>query len=164
MSQTTVTMRQVVDWGAALWSGFLAGFIFLMLNLFLTTYVAGGNAWVVIRLLASIFLGETILAPPATYNLTALLLALVTHFALSVSFALLLAFLVHRWGLLVGIVGGGLFGLALYFINFYTLTFFFPWFFVMRGWAVIASHIIFGAIAGGIYESLEVEEFVPVHN
>jgi hypothetical protein len=24
------------------------------------------------------------------------------------------------------------------------------------------SHIIFGALAGGIYEGLEVEEFVPV--
>jgi hypothetical protein len=59
-------------------------------------------------------------------------------------------------------VGGAILGLLLYAINFYTLTFFFPWFFAMRSWPVIVSHIIFGATAGGVYELLEVEEFVPV--
>lgn len=161
MSQATSGMRQVVDWGAAIWAGIVAGIIFLIFNLFVTPSVTGGNAWVVIRLLASIFLGESILAPPATFNLTALTVALTTHFVLSISFTLTLAFLIHRWGLVVGIIGGALFGLALYSINFYTLTYFFPWFYAMRSWAVIVSHVVFGAVAGGVYESLEVEEFIP---
>ena len=161
MTQTSAGMRQVVDWRAALWAGLIAGIIFLIFNLFITPALAGGNAWVVIRLLASVFLGESILAPPATFDLNALIVALVTHFALSIGFALTLAFLIHRWGLAVGIIGGALFGLALYSINFYTLTYFFPWFYAMRSWAVVVSHIVFGAAAGGIYEALEVEAYVP---
>ena len=40
------------------------------------------------------------------------------------------------------------------------LTLLFPWFFAMRSWTLVFTHVIFGALAGGVYESLEVEEFV----
>jgi hypothetical protein len=152
MSVTAPTeMRQIVDWRAAVWAGGVAGLVFLVFNLFITPFLAGGNAWVVLRLLASIVLGQGVLAPPATFDLTVLIVALLTHFILSLGFALLLAYILHRWGLIVGIVGGAILGLLLYAINFYTLTFFFPWFFAMRSWPVIVSHIIFGANAGGVY-------------
>ena len=155
-------MRQLVDWSAAVWAGLIAGTFFLLLLLVATPIVAGGNAWVVLRLLASVVLGSGILAPPATFSLSALLAGIITHYILSLGYALLLAYIIHRWGLIVGLVGGAMFGLALYALNFYTLTFFFPWFFAMRSWPVVLSHIIFGAVAGGVYESLEIEEFVPV--
>ncbi len=32
----------------------------------------------------------------------------------------------------------------------------------MKSWIMVISHVVFGALAGGIYEALEVEEFVPV--
>ncbi|MDX1523060.1 MAG: hypothetical protein R3264_15650 [Anaerolineae bacterium] len=162
MTTPPTGMRQVVDWSAAIWAGLVAGLVFLLFNLFLTPVFASGNAWVIIRLLASIVLGEGILAPPATFNLAALIVALLTNFVLSIAFSLLLAIIIHRWGLIVGIVGGALFGAALYAINFYSLTLLFPWFFAMRSWPIVISHIIFGAVAGGVYELLEVEEFVPV--
>lgn len=162
MTTTAPRMRQLVDWSAAVWAGLIAGLVFLLLNLFLVPLFVGGNAWVVLRLLASIVLGEGALAPPATFDLSVLIVALITHFVLSILFALLLAYIIHRWGLIVGIVGGALFGLALYATNFYTLTLFFPWFFAMRSWPIVIAHIIFGAVAGGVYEALEVEEFVPV--
>jgi hypothetical protein len=155
-------MRQVVDWSAAMWAGLVAGTVFLLLLLFVNPIFSGGNSWVVIRLLASLVLGAQILAPPATFNLGALLVGLITHYILSLGFVLLLAYIIHRWGLIVGLVGGALFGLALYATNFYTLTLFFPWFYAMRSWPVVISHIIFGAVAGAVYESLEVETFVPV--
>ena len=41
-----------------------------------------------------------------------------------------------------------LLGLAFYSINFYTLTFFYPWFFAMRNPVFLATHALFGAIAG----------------
>lgn len=44
------------------------------------------------------------------------------HLVLSLVYALLLAFIIHRWGLVVGIVGGALFGVAIYIINYYTFT------------------------------------------
>ena len=84
----------------------------------------------------------------------------------SLALAMLLTFLItsitYRWGLIVGFLGGGLLGLAIYVINFYSISYFFPWFYPMRSWMMLVSHIIFGALAGGIYEMLEVEEFVPV--
>lgn len=161
MTTASPRMRQLVDWQAALWAGLIAGAIFLLVNLFVTPLVIGGNAWVMVRLFASIILGEGILAPPATFDLMALLVALITHFALAVAYSLLIAYIIHRGGLIAGILGGALLGLALYSINFYTLTFFFPWFFAMRSGVFVAAHLLFGALAGGIYEALEVETFVP---
>ena len=118
----------------------------------------------VTRLVASVLLGKGVLPPPATVTAGTLLAALLVHGLLSVGFACLIAYVFHRWGLLVGILGGALFGLALYFVNFYTVSFFFPWFFPMRSWIMAASHVIFGALAGGIYEALEIEYFVPVED
>ena len=57
---------------------------------------------------------------------------------------------------------GAVFGLALYYINVYTLTLLFPWFFMMQAGIFAVTHVIFGAVAGATYELLEVEEFVPV--
>lgn len=162
MADTSVHKRQLVDWSAAFWAGIISGFIFLAVTVFAVPYFTGGNAWVMIRLFASVVLGEGILAPPAAYNFSALAAALLVNSVLSLAFTLLLAYIIHRGGLITGILGGSVFGLAVYCINFYTLTFFFPWFFAMRGWPMAASHILLGALAGGIYEGLEVEEFVTV--
>ncbi len=159
MQATSPRMRQLVDWSAALWSGLISGTIFLLLNLFLSPV---GNVWVMLRLFASIILGDGILAPPPTFDFVALLAALVVHFVLSILYALLVAYVVHRGGLISGIIGGALLGLALYSINFYTLTFFYPWFFAMRSTVFIVTHALFGALAGGIYEALEVEVYEPV--
>ncbi len=163
MSQTAgVKMRQVVDWSAALWAGLVAGTIFLLLNLFFVPALVGGNGWITLRYTASLVMGSGVLPPPATFDAGVLVVAVLTHYILSIALSLLLAFIIHRWGLIVGFVGGALFGLALYFIHFYTVTLLFPWFFAVRSLPLLLSYAIFGAVAGGIYETLEVEEFVPV--
>ena len=159
---SSVRMRQVVDWSASIWAGLLAGSVFLLLNVLVTPLAMGGNGWVMVRLIASIPLGQAVLAPPASFDLYALIAAFVTHYVLSIVFSMLLAYIIHRGGMLTGILGGAAFGLCLYYINFYTLTWLFPWFFAMRGWPFLLTHILFGAVAGGIYEGLEVEEFIPV--
>lgn len=161
MSQATARMRQVVDWSAAMWAGVISGIIFLMVNLLLTAYTLG-SPWIVVRVLASVVMGNRVLPPPASFDITIFVVALIVHLVLSVLFACLLAIVIHRWGLIVGIVGGALFGLALYGINFYSFSYFFPWFFPFKSWMMVVSHVVFGAAAGGIYEALEVEEFVPV--
>lgn len=152
--------RQLVDWGAAIWAGVWAGAVFLAANLVLVPLFVGGNAWIVLRLFGSILLGSEVLAPPATFHFAAVLSALITHFAISIALSLLIAFIIHRGGLVTGILGGAVLGLAIYFINFYTLTYFFPWFFAMRSDVFVGTHVLFGALAGGIYEVLEVEVFV----
>lgn len=161
MTKVTPQLRQLVDWSAAVWAGLIAGLVFLVLNVFVVPLLVGGNGWISLRYTASLVMGPGVLPPPASFDLLVLLVALLVHFILSVLWSILLAYVIHRWGLLVGLIGGALFGLALYGINFYALTLIYPWFFAIRSWPLIASHIIFGALAGGIYESLEVEEFVP---
>lgn len=148
-----------MDWSAAVWAGLIAGAVFLLFLAFVAPLFSPMNGWVYLRLIASIPLGETVLAPPATYDLQVLLAAIVTQLLLSVSFAMVNAFVLHRWGMIVGILGGGALGVALYVINFWTVSYFFPWFFPMRGFEVFLGHVVFGALAGGIYEALEVEEF-----
>ena len=154
-------MNQVMDWKAAIVSGLAAGTLFYLLNIFIVPLILGGNMWVIIRLFASIIYGETILAPPSTFDFSALIISIIVNTILSLSFTFLIAFILHKWGLLIGIVGGAIFGLAIYLINFYTLSFFFPWFFALSSWPFVFTHILFGSVAGGIYEILEVEKYEP---
>ena len=158
---TSPQMRQIVDWGASLWAGLVAGVVLLILHLFVIPALIGGNAWVIIRFTASVVMGSQVLPPPADPSISVLLVALFVHFVISILASLILAFLIHRWGLLVGIISGALFGLALYAINFYSFSYFFPWFFAIGNWTFVLTHVIFGAVSGGVYEALEVEEFVP---
>ncbi|MDQ3007384.1 MAG: hypothetical protein M3R47_18615, partial [Chloroflexota bacterium] len=54
----------------------------------------------------------------------------------------------------VAILIGAVFGLILYFINFYGLTAIFPWFAMARNWISIFAHIMFGLIAAAAYKQL----------
>ncbi len=151
--------HQVLDIQAALIAALVSGIVFFFLNLLLSK-IAVGNSWVYIRVIASIVMGEGVLPPPATFEISILLISLVIHLVISIIFALLIDLAIYRWGLIIGFIGGGLLGLALYVINFYSLSYFFPWFYSYRSWVMVVSHIVFGALAGGLYELLEVEEFV----
>ena len=162
MEKKISKMRQVMDWSAAFWAGIIASIVFFLLNILAVPSLLETNMWVIIRLFASVFLGKDILAPPATFNSTALLVSIVVTLVLSIGFTFLIAFVLHQWGMLVGIVGGAVFGLGIYLINFYSLSYFFPWFFALSSWPFVLTHIIFGAVAGGVYEALEVEKFEPV--
>ena len=127
----------------------------------LTQFILG-SPWIFVRMVASIVLGEGALLPPAENQATVFLVGLILHLILSVAFAAVLTIIIHRWGLMVGILGGASFGLALYSINFSLFTFFFPWFYPMQSWMFAVSHVFFGALVGGLYELIEVEVFVPV--
>ncbi len=151
-------MRQLVDWEAAAWAGLAASILsFLFAMLFF-------DAADLLNVLAAPILGDRM---TTGFSVEALFAGLALHVLLSILFAFLLAFILHRWGLIVGIIGGGLMGLALYGFNFYAMPSVLPmlgesadlWIFQdsMMG----AAHIFFGAVTGGIYEWMEVEEYVP---
>ncbi len=156
-----VRMRQVVDWRAALWAGLIAGTVFLALALFVVPRFDGGDGWAVIRIFASIVLGERAMAP-GEVTTSMLVVAVATHYVLSTGFALLIAFVLHRWGLIVGVLGGAAFGLALHWSNVHGMTRFFPYFGALNSTAFLAAHVLFGAAAGAVYELLEVERFERV--
>lgn len=155
-------MRQLVDWGAAIKAGVISGVIFFILNILLVSFALGSNGNFVIRYLASVLLGKDILPPPDTFSFSATIAALFATLVMSVVFSCVIAYVIHRGGIITGVIGGAILGLALYMINFYTLTLIFPWFYVLTGWTMAFNHMIFGALAGGIYEGLEEEIYVPV--
>jgi hypothetical protein len=161
MPPTTVRFRQALDWTAAVWAGIISGLVFLIVAMVLTS-VYLGSAWVIPRMTASVILGHKVLPPPASFQAGIIASGVIVHLCLSVLFAYIIAFTLHRWGIVVGIIGGALFGLAFFCINFYTLSYFFPWFYPLRSWLLAVSHVAYGAIAGGTYEALEVEKLVPI--
>jgi hypothetical protein len=162
INKQAVTTEQIVDWRAAVLAGVIAGAIFLVLEMVLPTLLIGSSPWVALRYTASMMLGDGVLPPPAGFDATVVLVGLLIHFVLSILYACVLAFIIHRGGLLTGIIGGALFGLAIFAINYYTFTLFFPWFFSLRSWIAVLAHVLFGAVAGGLYESLEREQYVVV--
>ena len=153
-------LEQIVDWRAAAIAGVVAGLIFFVLQMIGRAMLTGGSLWLAPRYIAAIALGEGVLPPPGTFDLGIFIVGLIVNLALSLIFALILAAIIHEWQFWFGVIVGALFGLALYLINYYTFSRFFPWFFPIRSWVDVLTHIIFGALAGGIYEALEIERFV----
>lgn len=160
MTSLRTHIRHLMDWKAAVIAGLIAGALFLLVLLVAYPLATGGTPWTVFRFIGAIVLGETVLPPPTTFDAGVVVTAVLLHFILSVIYTLVLAFIVHRWGIVISVIGGVLFGLALYLINFFTFTMFFPWFYPARAWPFSVVHILFGAVAGGIYELLEKDVFV----
>ena len=151
--------RQIVDWHAVVGAGLISGISFLMIDALLK-FIVADNPWLFLSMVAAFVVGPGIILEEPAFSTYVVAMAL--HLPLSFLFTALVATVIHRWGLVVGILGGGLLGLSLYFINFYAVTLFFPWFAAQRGWLLVIAHVLFGGLAGGLYEALEVEIFVPV--
>lgn len=150
-------MSRTLDLRAAIWAGVVAGIVFMMLEMALVALIQGMSPWAPPRMIAAIGMGEGVLPPPATFDGAVFTVAMVIHFALSILLAILLGFGISRLGLgmSLSIVGGAIFGLVVYYVNFYGFTAVFPWFAMARGAIGIFAHVVFGAVAGGVYRSLE---------
>ncbi len=143
-----------MDKRAATIAGLLAAVISLLLGMAVLQYLHE-NALGLPRLLATIVLGRAALDTAMTSTALAVSVGIAVHIVLGLVFAFIISFTLHRWGFWVGLIGGGLFGLALYAINTYTMSRFFPEFYFYRSWFMVGLHVVFGALCGGIYESLE---------
>lgn len=158
--ENTKPVRQLVDRSAAFWAGIVSGLLFLLMYLFLMPLAVGGDASILLQYLASIVLGPETVLTAATPVVVAT--ALVVHFVLAMIWAVIITIVIHRWGMIIGILLGGLLGLAIYGINFFSFIFLFPWFWPLNTVLLALIHVAFGAVAGGVYEYLEVEYFEPV--
>jgi hypothetical protein len=102
------------------------------------------------RLTAALVMGPAVLPPPSTAQWDILLVATLVHFALSVVYALIPAYLSRRLRIGPALLVGALYGLAIYLVNLYGFTLLFPWFTVARDWITLVAHLIFGvALVGG---------------
>lgn len=142
---------QVFDAKSAVIAGLIAGAVFLVLEMVMVPLFLGGSPWGPPRMIAAIALGRGVLPPPATFNITAVLVAMVIHFVLSALYALILAVLVSRVSTMAALLAGAIFGLVLYLVNFYGMTTVFPWFAMARNWVSIFTHLVYGLLAAWLY-------------
>jgi uncharacterized membrane protein YagU involved in acid resistance len=134
-------------------AGLIAGAVFMMMEMGLVA-LSGGSPWGPPRMIAAIVMGEGVLPPPASFDLMILMAAMVVHFMLSIVIGVGFAFIAKRFGLVMAVAVGAAVGLALYVVNFYGMTAFFPWFAMARNTISIVSHIAFGMVLGLSYHRL----------
>ncbi|MDX1688558.1 MAG: hypothetical protein R3248_11285 [Candidatus Promineifilaceae bacterium] len=160
MEASRRNMHQVMDWQAAIMAGLFAGAMTLLVLLVAYPLATGGTPWTALRFIAAIVLGSAVLPPPTTFDAMVALTGVTIHLALSVLYAVVLALIIHRWGIIIGFLCGALFGGALFLINLFAFTNLFDWFYPLRSWPFLALHLFFGAVAGGVYELLERDYYV----
>lgn len=152
-------MLKALNWKAAIWAGIVAGVVFLMLEMAMVAFIQGMSPWAPPRMMAAIVMGEGVLPPmdgPVTFDFGVVAVAMIVHMALSIILAAILGIGISRLdlSLTAAIVAGAVFGLAVYFVNFYGFTALFPWFAMARGVISIFAHAVFGAVAGGVYRAI----------
>lgn len=147
--------RTVFSLSAAFKAGLIAGLVFLILEMLLVGTVGGDSPWAPPRMIAAIGMGREVLPPPATFDITIILVAMVIHFVLSIVFALTFARIATglRLSRTALLIAGAVFGLVLYFINFYGFTAIFPWFAMARNWISTLAHLVFGLVVAWAYLS-----------
>ncbi len=153
--------QSTVDWKSAVWSGLIAGLVFLALELILVPLLQGGSPWGPPRMIAAIGMGKEVLPPPATFDLGIVVVAMLIHFVLTIVYGLILALIIHRMSRGMAIVAGAVFGLVLYAINFYGFTALFPWFAMARGGLSIFVHLVFGVVAAWAYKGMQKPRTAP---
>lgn len=133
-------------------AGLIAGIVFLMAEMALLA-MSGQSPFGPPRMMAAMVMGESVLPPPATFDMGIMMVAMMVHFMLSIVTAFVFGALykmVPR-GLLTALVLGVLFGIAFYFFAFYAMTTVWPWFAMARGMISIAGHMLFGLALGWVY-------------
>lgn len=141
--------RNYVTWYAIGIAWLIASTVFLIIVAGIMPLGLDLSAGTVLRYFGAFILGTGVLTEQETLPI---IVGVIVHYVLSGLFTLLIIFILHRWGFWVGVIGGAILGASLYSINLYTLTVFFPWFFAINNTTLFLGHIIFGALAGGIYE------------
>ncbi|MPW23016.1 hypothetical protein GCT13_41130 [Paraburkholderia sp. CNPSo 3157] len=151
--------HRMPDWRAAVWAGMIAGAVFLVLGAFLMAVVTEQDPRVPPHMIAAIILGRGALQSMDAFPVGIVVAALAVHFGLAILLAVILSLIIASFNLdsslpmasLVGVV----FGLAIYLVNFYGMTRFFPWFSDARNWANGLAHIVFGVVAADAYMRVE---------
>ena len=138
---------------AAVWAGLIAGVVFMMLEMLLVGTIGGGSPWGPPRMIAAIGMGKDVLPPPASFDLSIMIVAMLIHFVLAIVLGIVFALIVARWnmGLITMAVAGAAFGMVVYLITFYGFTALFPWFAMARNGISLFSHAMFGLVLGWSY-------------
>ena len=146
------------SWSAALWASVIAGLVFAVVDVGANWVLRGISPWLLLRMIGAIVLGQGALAPTPSFDASVVLVAILVHLALSIVYGTFLALVIPKVDTTLAILLGGLYGLALYYINFYGFNIFSPWFAGMRDWVSIASHFVFGAVLACAYTAINARQ------
>lgn len=146
------SIRNNMTWLAVPVAALAAGTVHILTTLALTPLILEVDPPLILRYMGALLLGPDVLTES---GIAAPVVGLLVHYGLSLVFTAIIAMVVHRWGLLIGLLFGAILGLCVYVFNFYTMTLVFDWFFAINSTVFVISHIAFGAVAGGVYEVLD---------
>lgn len=153
--EKTALAARSINWGAALWASIIGGLVFAALEVVLVPLVQEGSPWAPLHMIGAIALGSGAMASPDTFDLQVVSVAVVLHLALAIIYGVILAFVVARLDAGSATLLGAVYGFLLYLINFYAFTKWFPWFADARDWISIFTHVVQGALWGGLYKAFD---------
>ncbi len=148
-----------LDWGAVFAAGLFSGMVMLLVSILLP-WIFLGDAGLIVRIMASVLLGPAVILPQANLVPGVYVVAILTHFLLSLLFAFLITLIFYRWGMIVAFMGGAVMGAVIYFMNYYAFSLIFPWLLPYHNWMLLVANIVFGALSGTLYELFEDERFI----
>jgi len=143
------------NWSAAIWASVIAGLVFAALQMALVWAVQHQSPWLPLHMIGAIGLGPSAMSPPDTFDLKIVGVAVAIHMVLAVIYGVILAFILMRLEMAPAILIGAVYGLALYFINFYGFTAAFPWWVEARGGVSIFTHVVQSGLMAYIYKALD---------
>jgi hypothetical protein len=139
-------------WRTAIAAGVIASIVFQVLEVLLIPRFGGGSPWGPARMIAAIVMGRGVLPPPATFELSIVLVALAVDIVLAVIYTAVLGWFIHYWSLGWSLMVGAVFGVLLYIVNFYGFTAVFPWFEMGRNGVTLFTHVVFSLTAAWAYK------------
>ena len=141
-----------INWSAAIWASIIAGLVFAVLEVAMVPLFQGKSPWAPLHMIGAIAIGPDAMAAPDTFDVGIIATAVVVHMILAIIYGILLAFLIARLDLGMAVIVGVVYGLALYAINFYGFTKWFPWFADARDWISIFTHIVQSGLVAYLYK------------
>jgi len=144
-----------INWGAAIWAGVIGGLVFAVLEVGMAPMFKGQSPWAPLHMIGAIALGPGAMASPDAFDLRVIGTAVVVHMALAILYAIVLAFFIARLSPANAALVGAAYGFALYLLNFYVFTKWFPWFADARDWISIFTHVVQGALWGWLYKAFD---------
>ena len=127
----------------------------MVLDVVLVDMISGGSPWAPPRMIAAMVLGDSVLPPPAPFDLGFMRTGMMIHLVLSVDLAVDFGWAVSNWHLGLGamLAVGLASGLLIYLVNFYLMTAIFLWFTMARNGISIFAHAMFGLVMGWAYHA-----------